>query len=54
MSASMCVEFVSGVRGSQKKALNALELDLQTVVDCHVDGENQGLQGHRPSSLFTV
>lgn len=36
----MCTVFVPGAQGGQKKALDLLELELQTVVFCRIGARN--------------
>jgi hypothetical protein len=36
----MCTTCLSGTRGGQKRVLAPLEMELQTVVSCHVGAEN--------------
>lgn len=33
----MCIIYMSGAYGGQKKVLKSLELELQAVVSCYVD-----------------
>ena len=41
MSVSACMFYMSGAYRGQKRALDPLELELQTVVNCHMGAGNQ-------------
>jgi hypothetical protein len=41
MHVYMCTVYMSGVHGGLKKVLDPLELELSTVVSCHVGAGNQ-------------
>ena len=41
LSVCLCVTFIPGSKGGQQRVTEVLELELQMVVTCHVDAENQ-------------